>query len=68
MEIFEQDFHEGMILDEHYQVFHHNKDKPLYEKRYRDFTDEDTVVWGGVQVVDLQDNWIGWLRVWPVKG
>ena len=65
MESFEQDFHEGQIIDEWYEVTHHTTNKPLYERIYSDFDPSDPLAWGGVQVRDIRDNWLGWHRIWP---
>ena len=66
MELFEQEFYEGQTVNEHYVVEHHNLDRPLYIRVYDD--QEDTFIKsGGVQVRDLEDNWVGWHRVWPIN-
>lgn len=67
-QVYEQEFVVGQMVNEWYVVEHHNPDKPLYVRIYADFKPDDFMPWGGVQVRDTRDNWVGWQRVWPNKG
>jgi hypothetical protein len=67
MQVFEQKFEEGMLIGEHYVVHHHTPEKPLYERIYEAFKEDEGLPWGGVQVKDTLDGWCGWHRVWPIN-